>query len=340
MEMDSSPMAKFFQLSTRGLMILVLVVGVWLGWLVNAARVQRSAVTAIEKSGGRAWYCWQRNSLDAYRADPEERPWWPGWVIDRFGIDLFGSVVKVDFAGAGATDHDLIHVGHLSGLEYLSITSEPRVSGVGFQQLARLTNLRCLNLMSTSIRDAELIYLGGLENLEELNLFGCEQLTGAGLAHLKALRKLRILVLDRTPITADGLIHIENLTNLKELYLNDSAIGDEAMARVRTLTRLEVLAVHGCTAITDAGVAHLAGLRRLKGLALSQTQITDAGLRCLKGLKGLHDLDITGTHVTNAGVGELQLALPKLEIYYSLPLAGDALVPPEDAQEIPDESKQ
>jgi internalin A len=36
----------------RGLILLVLVVGVWLGWIIRSARIQREAVAAIQRAGG------------------------------------------------------------------------------------------------------------------------------------------------------------------------------------------------------------------------------------------------------------------------------------------------
>ena len=43
------PWRRFLRFSVRGLIVLVLVIGVWLGWLVRSARIQREAVAAIRK---------------------------------------------------------------------------------------------------------------------------------------------------------------------------------------------------------------------------------------------------------------------------------------------------
>ena len=40
----------------RGLIIFVLLVGVALGWLVRSAHIQRDAVAAIKRAGGRVLY--------------------------------------------------------------------------------------------------------------------------------------------------------------------------------------------------------------------------------------------------------------------------------------------
>ncbi len=313
--MRRSRMRRFLRFSTRTVMMVVLVAGIWLGWLVHAARIQRSAVTAIQNAGGQVWYSWQTGSLDDFRPNAEERPWWPSWVIDRFGVDLFSSVIKVELGGERTTDREMMRVGNLTRLEYLSVVGGGRLGTGGFKHLARLTNLRRLDLRSTSITDAGLSCVAGLDNLQELDLSTCGELTDAGLAHLKALRRLVKLVLEQTAITDNGIEFIENLTSLRELYLNGDSITDEGLARLKALNRLEVLGAHDCTAITDSGLVHLAGLSRLKALALSRSQVTDAGLRSLKGLTQLKYLDVSGAHVTDAGASELQLALPGLEIY-------------------------
>ena len=49
----SRPWRRFLRFSVRGLIVLVLVVGAWGGWIVRGARVEREAVTVIEKAGGK-----------------------------------------------------------------------------------------------------------------------------------------------------------------------------------------------------------------------------------------------------------------------------------------------
>jgi hypothetical protein len=51
----------------------------------------------------------------------------------------------------------------------------------------------------------------------------------------------------------------------------------------------------------------------LKELRLAGTRITDAGLAHLRGLKQLEQLDASGTQVTPEGLKKLRAALPKLK---------------------------
>ena len=67
--------------------------------------------------------------------------------------------------------------------------------------------------------------------------------------------------------------------------------------------------------VTDAGLAHLAGLTALEQLHLDRTQVTDVGLVHLAGLTALKELDLTRTDVTDVGAAELQKALPNCGIF-------------------------
>jgi hypothetical protein len=78
------------RLSVRALMILVLLLGGGLGWIERSARIQRDAVAAIERTGAGDVYDWQlRNGTH----NPKGKPWAPRWLVDRLGVDYFGSAV-------------------------------------------------------------------------------------------------------------------------------------------------------------------------------------------------------------------------------------------------------
>ena len=93
----------------------------------------------------------------------------------------------------------------------------------------------------------------------------------------------------------------------------DAPITDESLRVLGGLPELEAAALKG-GAFTDAGLAHLGELKRLKVLDISRGRlsITDAGLQNLVGLTSLEHLAIQGSNVTQQGVWELKQALPKL----------------------------
>lgn len=56
---------------------------------------------------------------------------------------------------------------------------------------------------------------------------------------------------------------------------------------------------------SDAGIAHLKGLKGLQRLRLSGTAVTDAGLAHLKGLSNLEHLFLDGAQITDARLPHL-----------------------------------
>ncbi len=184
---------SWLRISVRGLLILVLLLGAWLGWIARSARVQREAVAAIKKAGGHVEYDWHENS----RGDV----WPPFWFVDRIGIDYCLNVVYVGLLD-DASSRVLVHVASLNRLQTLDLGSTT-VSDAGLEHLERLRSLKTLNLSSTNITDVELRHLKGLTRLEALDLHWT-RITDAGLVHLKGLTGLRELDLGDTEVTVAG----------------------------------------------------------------------------------------------------------------------------------------
>src|SRR5262249_47964832 len=81
-----------------------------------------------------------------------------------------------------------------------------------------------------------------------------------------------------------------------------SAITDAELKDLSGLKNLRALNVGGSLLLTDAGLKELAGLKNLQGLYLFYTPVTDAGLKELGRLKSLQALDLSHTRVTDARV--------------------------------------
>jgi hypothetical protein len=79
-------------------MAVVFLLCAGLGWAVHRARVQREAVEAIRRAGGFVEY-----DVDwDYLYGPGGRmPRWQGWLANVVGVDYFGTVRGVVFAGNG-----------------------------------------------------------------------------------------------------------------------------------------------------------------------------------------------------------------------------------------------
>jgi hypothetical protein len=68
---------RWLRISLRGLLVLVLIVGGWLGWAVRSARTQREAVAAIRRAGGGITYRSQYLGGNVYGHlyDHGAKPW-------------------------------------------------------------------------------------------------------------------------------------------------------------------------------------------------------------------------------------------------------------------------
>ncbi len=187
---------RYVRFSVRGLLVLVLVIGVWLGWIVHQARVQRYAVATIKAAGGSVNYDWEWSDGKSF---PGGKPWAPRWLTDLIGVDVFGHVTGVFlYTSSTPTDEVIVQVGRLTRLELLGLG--PSASDKGLEHWKGLTNLSVLDLSSTQVTDAGLAHLKGLTNLFFLSL-DSTQVTDAGLAHLKGLTNLSFLSLHGTPVT-------------------------------------------------------------------------------------------------------------------------------------------
>jgi Leucine-rich repeat (LRR) protein len=289
------PCRRFLRFSVRGLIVVVLVIGAGLGWIVREAHIQRDAVAAIVKAGGRVGYDWDFSDA---KPVPGRNRWAPKWLVDRVGVDYFSRVTKVSFVyRASVTDAQLAEVGRLTRLKELYV-----IWPFSFGTATELEQFT----------DAGLMCLDGLTNLKKLCLANI-RITDFGLVKLKGRTNLTFLVLRGTRVTDAGLAHLKGLTKLVTLDLGLTRVTDAGLANLRGLTELSTLHLDG-TQATDAGLVHLKWLTKLEYLDLARTHVTDAGLVRLTGLTKLTTLDLRDTPVTDAAIKELQHALPSLTI--------------------------
>jgi internalin A len=326
------------RLSLRALMIIVLALGCGLGWVVRRAHVQRDAVAAIERCGGRVWYDWEvrRSRVQAdgeyiggiSRKKSVSR--WPKWLVDRLGPDYFGDVVQVQVGGKDP-DAVMTRVAKLSRLEQLNFTLDVPVSDAGIKSVRELTALKSFGvpirggkltgaslenlkgltelreILLTSVpvmNDADLVHLKGLAGLQHLQLSASPKnvITDAGLANIEDMVDMRQLTMTRAQVTSAGLNHLRGMTRLHDLKIPASRVDD--LAPIRHLTGLKFIHLSN-TPITDAGLAPVAGFTSLTDLFLVDTPITDAGLKHLRGLTSLAQLELSGTRITDGGLSDL-----------------------------------
>jgi internalin A len=180
---------RLLRVSVRGLVVLVLVIGAWLGWIVHRAQVQRDAVAAIQKIDGTVKYDWERKDGLSI---PNGQPWGPRWLVDRIGIDYFGHVTQVRLVATHQlSDTELTHISRLSRLEELDLHRSP-VTDAGLAHVEGLTDLQSLHLYRTAVSDTGLIHLRGRCRLRNLSIENTK-VTDAGVQELRqAIPNLKI----------------------------------------------------------------------------------------------------------------------------------------------------
>jgi hypothetical protein len=103
--------------------------------------------------------------------------------------------------------------------------------------------------------------------------------------------------------------------SVREVDLTDAAITDADMEVFGSVPSLEQLILNGCRHLTDASLAHLKGLNKLKGLGLERTGVSDAGLSHLGGLTELSYLSLNWTGIGASGLKHLS-GLTNLGVLY------------------------
>jgi internalin A len=196
----SRPRRRFTQLSVRGLIVLVLIIGVWLGRLARTARVQSDAVTTIENTRVHVAYEW--DVTDGH-ITLRGKPWAPTWLVNLIGIDYFGHVTQVNLTHTpAAIDAAMAPIGRLTRLRVLNLRNTP-LSDEDLATFKRLSSLYYLDLQSTKVTDAGMVHIKGLPSLRVLSLRGT-RVSDAGLVHLKGLTSLEVLIVG-TQVTDAGV---------------------------------------------------------------------------------------------------------------------------------------
>jgi hypothetical protein len=177
----------------------------------------------------------------------------------------------------------------------------------------KLPRVSTIRLSGGGIGDAQLRDVATSTVVQNLFL-GQVAVTEKGLAHLREIRTLELLCVQSSKVTADGVKALVGIENLKSLTLSATALGQDGFRLLAGMTGLEYLSLES-TKATDADVAHLAVLAKLTHLDLGYNSgVTDAGLKHLTGLRRLAGLRLYETKVTDDGVAELKRSLPKLTV--------------------------
>ena len=165
-----------------------------------------------------------------------------------------------------------------------------------------------LVLYGTANRDDLLPRLADMPFVNEVT-FKNLLATDAGLKHLAKLPNLRSVTVRETLFVGDPVLkRLCELKGLEAIQIGpyfDVHVTDAGLAHLGRLPKLRSLRLQGAAEITDAGAARLKDLVGLRELYLDDSALTDAGLAQLKTLKELEELGLHRTKITDTGVAGL-----------------------------------
>jgi hypothetical protein len=316
MKQQSPPKPRWKTLSVRALLALILVIGLWLGWVVHKARQQREAVAALQKFGGFVHYDWefingpvkvpQGNSIwmpSWGKFRPKSKPWAPAWLRRAAGDECFQSIAHVSLyvdLKKQFADASWVNMG----------PADDALRKLGTQK-----SVRTLQIGGNQVTDENLAYVGQMTGLEELNIAWGFPLTDKGFSKLGGLKRLRIFYLDHSAMTDASLEAIGKMTSLEELNIAGNGFSDQGLAHLRGLTRLKSLSLgEGKHKITDAGLKSLLQSKSLEDLDIRGWQVSDEGIASCRELKQLKSLRIGLSKEQSDRQMRLQAMLPGVKI--------------------------
>ena len=211
-------------------------------------------------------------------------------------------------------DDGLINLGGMTKMRTLSFgSSKAKFTDKGLASIGKMTDLERLRVEGKQITDKGVASLSALTKLKELTLYGTNGITDKGVAHLGSLKSLEDLQIlyGNSRIDGPGLESLKSLKSLKSFSCR--RLGNKGMKYIGKIKQLEELSLSECRDIDDEGMASIADLTNLKELSISYTSVSDKGLVHLRGLKKLETLYTDRSKVTEKGRKELKSHLPELK---------------------------
>ena len=104
---------------------------------------------------------------------------------------------------------------------------------------------------------------------------------------------------DNENMSADALQFIGKCSQVRKILLSKSQANDEQLAHIADLKHVESVYIWDGNDVTDDGVRHLSGFKKLKTLHLSNSAITDEAIGHLTGLPDIESLSLQGNNFTD-----------------------------------------
>lgn len=203
-----------------------------------------------------------------------------GKLSDDVSMQHIGAIPRLQrlrAQGTVATDKGFIALSRSTSLEHFWGRECPNLTGEGFVALSKMPALRALGVSCKKVDDKALSSLARFPALRDLTPI---DVLDDGFRHVGGCEKLERLSCMYCRETTDiATEHVANL-RLKTYYAGLTQITDRSLEILGRMLTLESIELYETRDVTDAGLAYLAGLPRLREVHLSGLpNVTLAGTR-------------------------------------------------------------
>ncbi len=178
--------------------------------------------------------------------------------------------------GASAGDAGWEALSRSQTLEYIWGRDCPNFGSGGFTALANMPVLRGMGISCKLVEDSALAMLPRFPALRQLVSI---DISDAGFRHVGRCENLESLYCMYCRDTGDEATrNIAGLPKLRTYYAGMTLITDDSLEILSRMATLEQMEFWQCMAITEAGVAHLARLPKLRELEIHNSPHVSAGI--------------------------------------------------------------
>lgn len=203
-----------------------------------------------------------------------------GWLAVDAKDDWMAHIARMPrlrFLGVQDTvagDDGFVALSRSQSIEYIWGRRCHNLHRHGFVALAEMPKLRALAVSCLNVDDAGIAALPSFPALRE---FMPMDVPDAGYRHIGECKQLESLVLMYCRDTTDAATeHITGLERLSRYFNSYTQITDRTPELLSRMDSLEHITFDGCHGLTNAGIAHLARLPKLRELRVSGRGVTPA----------------------------------------------------------------
>jgi hypothetical protein len=171
-----------------------------------------------------------------------------------------------------------------------------------------------VTLVGDEVTDDDLAVLAGVGGVANVVVMGANRLTAHGIEGLAALRGVRVFYFDGRNVSDETVAPLRAMADLEDLHLSGPAVTDAGLAFLAGLPKLRTAwlsfkrPVHNLPRVTGAGFVHLRGHSHLATLEIGGGSMGDEALEHLATVRSLKTLNLWADsrgRITDAGLRHL-----------------------------------